>query len=403
MNHNPRSDSGSGAGVAIALALGLVILIALVGAGAGFFLFASSSEVQWQSGPATGVTTTVTAPSRIRFLERTLDQPLSALDIKETLEAPVVAFDADHNLQIAYASQTAKDQRTLYYSLVNHPDLSPAAPRAQRETAIFTSVSQMNGKEVKRPLRLLPQLVVAGKDIYLGWIEPNAENTTVIYYVAKSIDGGVTFGEPLRVHESDAARPNFIALAADAQGNLLASWLDHRAGIQQPFASVRLAGEAAFQPEQQIYASPEGNGVCPCCPTAALITPNGRLIVAFRNQLAGHRDIFIAERQLTDSGAFSEPVRVLGEPTWKFDGCPHDGPSLATDGSSLFVGWMDAHTGTPRVYVASRPLSGGPFSAAENFNTLSTGAQGCVKLAASSAGDLHAVWEESPAATETKA
>ncbi len=391
MNHESRSSNGG----AIVAALLLLALIVLVGAGVGFFFVGSSQTTTvfpMSSGPVASVVADpilITPPAEVLATF-----PLATLDIKDTLEAPTLAIDAQGDLLLAFASQTKADERTLYLAQTTKADgyafAQPVQPRELRRTAIYTSVSQMRGKEVKRALRLVPHLATSGERVLLSWMEPNADNTTVFYQVAESTDGGATFGEPLRMHASDGARPTFTALNADAQGNVAASWLDNRAGIQQPFASVRLAGEAAFNTESQVYASPEDKGVCPCCPTASLITPDGRLIVAFRNQLAGFRDIYVVERKLTGDEGFGEPQRVLADPTWTFDGCPHDGPSLATDGTTLFVGWMDAHTGSPRCYVASRPLAGGAFTSPEQ---LPGDPAGCLQLAMDSSGTLHAVWE----------
>lgn len=392
-------SSGSSGALAVVLLLVALIGVLVVGFGLGFYLFLARSETLhittsvMSAPPAAAASGIVELPCEVlaKF-------PLSSLDIKDTLEAPVLTIDPHKNVVLAYASQTKSDERTLFIARTVPTDrLAFGQEREVRRTAIYSSVSQMQGKEVKRPVRLVPQLSTAGDRLLLGWLEPNAENTTVFYQLAESTDGGETFGESMRVHASDGARPTFTALVADQQGNIAASWLDRRAGVPQPFASLRVQGEAAFATEAQVYSSPEEKGICPCCPTAALLTPDGRVIVAFRNQLDGYRDIYLAERKLTGDEGFGEPQRVVADPTWKFDGCPHDGPSLATDGQSLFVGWMDAHAGSPRCYVASRPLAGGAFSPPK---TLPGDTAGNLKLAMDSSGTLHAVWEVTEPAKE---
>lgn len=395
MHDQSRSSSG-GAIAAVILLLALIVLLVLVGFGAGFiFMFRTMTPVPPPSAPmmtaVPSASTTFGPPSFLRELD---NYPLATADIKDTLEAPVLTIGRNKNVYLAFASQTGDKERTLYFTRSTDGGRTFATPRALRKTTIFLSQSHSpEGKQVKRPIRLVPQLVIGGDTLYLGWLEPNVDNSTVLYYVAQSTDNGETFSEPMQVHESSGARPTFTSLAADSQGNLAATWLDHRAGVQQPFASIRLADKDKFDPEVQVYASTEEQGVCPCCPTASIITPDGRVIVAFRNQLDGYRDIYVAEKKLTDE-AFGPAQRVVDQPTWKFDGCPHDGPSLVTDGKSLFVGWMDAHTGTPRCYVASRSLEGGVFSAPESLNIATNESQGNIKLCLQSPTALLAVWEE---------
>jgi hypothetical protein len=396
MNHDRSSGSGGGAIVVAVLMLVLVLVLGVVGVGAGFFFFARSVAVEepWQSYPQVATIDSISSSPQGMAVQWERF-PLSERDVTDTLEAPSVAVDAAGNVYLAFASQTGDTERTLYLARFNaQGDSLDAEPVVVRTTAIYTAVSTMRGKEVKRALRLLPKLAVSEGKIILGWIEPNPENTTVIYYIAESTDGGKTFGEPLQVHQSLGARPTFIALAANAQGDIAASWLDNRAGIQQPFASVKLHNETEFRPEVQVYASADDKGVCPCCPTATIITDDGRQVVAFRNQLEGFRDIYVAERQLTDEN-FGEAQSVRAAPTWKFDGCPHDGPTLAADDTSLFVSWMDASEGMTQCYIASRPRTGGAFTPANEVNfLLDKAAQANASLAALPSGGVLAVWEE---------
>jgi hypothetical protein len=119
--------------------------------------------------------------------------------------------------------------------------------------------------------------------------------------------------------------------------------------VQLPFFSVRSAGGQPFQEELKIPAGEEERGICPCCPTASAVAADGTVYVTYRNLLAGHRDMFVAK--WTDKGL--ESTSPVVEPTWQFDGCPHDGPSLAVVGDTLHIVWMDGRTGEQRVYYGT--------------------------------------------------
>lgn len=388
MNQDSRSSGGAGAVVAVLL-LFLILLVGVVGLGAGFFwrsvVIHPSPAPLTKAIPADATLVAVTPEIVGTF-------SLSDLDKKDQLEAPVIAFAPNGDLLVAFASQISKTERSL--RLARFRDgVAVGEPKELRKTKIFESVSQQGEKEVRRPIRLLPQLASGGGKVFLGWVEPNEELTTVYYYVAESTDDGETFSAPLRVHESDGAKPAFTGLSADAQGNLVASWLDNRAGIKQPFASIKKADAATFAIESQIYSSPNDSGVCPCCPTTAIIGPDEQVYGAFRNQLDGFRDIYIGQRGLTGEGDFSLVRSAVEKPTWTFDGCPHDGPSLAIDTQNLYVAWMDASSGAPRCYYSMKPLGGGNYAPAQLLSTQANGTEGNAKLASFGEGVV-AVWEQ---------
>ena len=103
-----------------------------------------------------------------------------------------------------------------------------------------------------------------------------------------------------------------------------------------------------------VYAGENNKGVCPCCATAVCFADDGTLYVAFRNIQGAYRDIAVA-RLCPGQLNFEGPFPVTPN-SWKFNGCPHDGPSLAVVGDELHVVWMDAHSGPSRCYHARAEL-----------------------------------------------
>jgi hypothetical protein len=238
---------------------------------------------------------------------------------------------------------------------------------------------------------VLPRLVATADSLYLGWVEAIDGGSEVVYYVARTDDGGKSFSEPVRAHDKSASRPGFTALSAAPDGTLLAAWLDGRNEGQQPFLGSWPALSEGFEPERLVFAGPEGKGVCPCCDLAVTRLPDGSDIVAFRNSDAGHRDIWLA--RAPRGGQFGGPSPLTLD-LWSFEGCPHDGPSLALDRDRLYTAWMSAHTGRNRVYVASAPTSELTFTPHE-LSARTRGAQGHPKLALAGLAKLVAVWDES--------
>jgi hypothetical protein len=320
--------------------------------------------------------------------------PLSEWDAKSPPQSAAITATASGTIVHAYVSQDMEGELRLYV------------------TANFNSseVRKVKFAAGSPPPNLQPQLVSLGDKVVLGWVEPNADNTSTMFYVAESQAEPHQFGAPLRVHESDGAQPTGIALASNLKGDLAAAWLDHRAGIRQPFAAVKRAGETKFDTEMQVYSSPNESGVCKCSPTAVAITPGGKVYVAFRNDLEGYRDIYVASREPASTDAettFSEAERVVADPTWKFDGCPTDGPSLAADDNIVWVAWADASSGTSLCYAASKQQDETAFSVQALETNIAGDAEEHPKIVLSggSGPGIAAVWHvvfRNPTATGSK-
>jgi hypothetical protein len=382
-------------------------LTAVVGFAVGWLVFSESSPSppvvgpppQSEAGPATANARTGSpAPDptgNVAVVQRFGLQPA---DVSADRETPSVAIAPDGTVVLAWASQAAASApaRTLYLARSRDGGETFSDPLAWRSVPIYRYTSNKPGKEPRMAFstHVLPRLATTKDGLALGWVEAIDGGPTVRYFVAISSNGGLTFGPPVSAAGASASRPGFTTLTAVSGGGLACGWLDE----QKPFVSLWPADSEGFGPAQMAFAGPEGKGVCPCCDVAVAVTPDRVALVAFRNSDAGHRDIWLARGAVgagadaSGAASFPNPVPVGQEP-WTFDGCPHDGPSLALLGGNLHVTWMDAHTGTHRVYHAMTPVREATFHP-RPLNPAGRGAQGHPKLAAASDGRLHAVWDE---------
>ena len=317
--------------------------------------------------------------------------PLTALDAKDQIEAPSLAADAAGNIFLAWASKTSDNERTIFLGRTTDARRPFDAPKAVAKAAVYRSVSRTTGK-VGYERRATPHVGVQENQLHVAWSEALPDGSSMRMVVMSSADAGATFSAAQQVHKGDHAKATFTGMAIGTRGALACTWLDDRAGFQQPFAATRLPGRTEFNAEELVHAGQEGLGVCPCCPTAAVFAPDGTLFVAFRNVSEGYRDIAVA-RKKPGQAAFEPAVPIIA-PAWKFDGCPHDGPSLAIAGGNLHVVWMDARTGPQRCYYARSGLNELKFEARE-LHVIPSGTQGNARLFADQAGGLHVVWEES--------
>ncbi len=281
-------------------------------------------------------------------------------DVGNQIEAPALAADGDGHVVLAWASQTGENERTLWLTRATVADANWTAPTAFATSPIHRAVSEMRGKKIERALHLLPLLSANRNRMALSWVVGGELASDVVMRYAASTDGGSTFAPAIDVHRSRAARPTFTGMSMGADGTVLCSWLDQRNDVQQPHAACLRPDAVEFEPEVMVSAGQNGTGTCPCCPTQPLVTPEGELLVSYRGHWDGFRDIWLGSTTVSIWGPM-EP-RPIVEPTWTFDGCPHDGASLAATPMALHVAWMDAHEGIEQVYYARRHSGGQSFA-----------------------------------------
>lgn len=105
------------------------------------------------------------------------------------------------------------------------------------------------------------------------------------------------------------------------------------------------------------------SGTCQCCRTALDVASDGTVRVAWRHIFPGmERDMALATSR--DGGqTFGAPVRVHAD-GWAIEGCPHTGPAVATgaDGS-VHVTWYTAAEGRAGLWHAVSGDGGATFGA----------------------------------------
>ena len=148
---------------------------------------------------------------------------------------------------------------------------------------------------------------------------PRTQGTEI--KLARSTDGGRTFGPPVSLQSAGAAGDRgWHSLALDDQGTAHVLWLDHRGLAGRPTERSK-AGEHQHKGEHDGVAMAQMSrlryatfgarasadreltpGVCYCCKTAVVALPGGTVVSAWRHVYAGNlRDIAFTESR--DGGA----------------------------------------------------------------------------------------------------
>lgn len=264
---------------------------------------------------------------------------------------------------------------------------------------------------------------------------PNGEPTINVVWVAnranqmvllssRSKDGGASYSASTLVAGSNAAgMRGWQSIAADARGDVLTVWLDHRrmaehdaemAAMHDHQAAVGPPSTASMGRPQgatmamselsQLYVSivggesprPVTSGVCFCCKTAIAAGPAGELYLAWRHVYSGNlRDMAFTSSH--DGGrTFATPTRV-SEDGWVINGCPEDGPSLAVDRQSrVHIVWptVVSENGDPvKAVFHAVTRDGRTFS--ERTRLPSSGQANHPQITTASDGSLFVAWDES--------
>lgn len=313
--------------------------------------------------------------------------PLTAADAALDRERPAVAVAPDGTVLVACNSRTGPDANSILVSVSTNRGLSFSQPRAIRAIPVRRHMAKMGGQDRLMESQPLPRLVWGGGKFHLAWCEPGDADGGCL--LACSTTDGEAFTEPAPLHGPEVRKVHYTALAAGFDGRLLAAWLDNRGAGQQPFAATW--SNAGTPASALVDPGTNNKGICPCCDLETLITAQGEEVVAYRHSMDGCRDIHLAWRP---KGAPEfQKAGPVSDRRWKFQACPHDGPSLAQSGDLIVAAWMDAAEQKRRAFTAAGALASLPWKA-EPLPVLHDGEQSQPRLAATG-NALGAVWLES--------
>lgn len=154
--------------------------------------------------------------------------------------------------------------------------------------------------------------------------------------VFRSADRGATWTTPVVINDvPGAAREGLHAMAASPSGLVALAWLDLRDGGTRLQAAISRDHGATWSKDVLIYASP-GGAICECCHPSIAISPTGELAFMFRNNLDGHRDLYVSR---SSDGVTFSPAAKLGTGSWLLNACPMDGGAVSFDGRDIVAVW----------------------------------------------------------------
>ena len=217
-----------------------------------------------------------------------------------------------------------------------------------------------------------PQTAVTGRNWFVNWADTPGvvgwhdggllahylvsqanEDNPYAYdiHLATSSDG--EWDDPATLNDDGTATEHgFVSVIPGLNAFV---WLDGRGYETAGAMSLRFArlnAEGVFSDAAML-----DDRVCDCCPTDAVQTEHGAVVV-YRDRSSDEiRDIAIV--RLVD-GRWSEPVLVYAD-GWEINGCPVNGPAIAAAGEHVAVAWFTGAGEQPRVLAAFSSDGGASF------------------------------------------
>ena len=221
--------------------------------------------------------------------------------------------------------------------------------------AIYFAVSHDSGERFSVPVKVAeapivplthhrgPKIAFAGRAIVItaviGKIDSHKYGKPVDGNLIawRSTDGGKTWSKGAVVNDVPGAPDEGLHGLASDGNRLFAVWLDRRGNPDAVtlYGSQSDDGGRTWSRNVRIYQSP-GGSICTCCDPSVKIGADGEIVVMFRNDLDGSRDLYLARSR--DGVNFSQAEK-LGFGTWKIDACPMDGGGLAFSQGRIVTAW----------------------------------------------------------------
>jgi hypothetical protein len=203
--------------------------------------------------------------------------------------------------------------------------------------------------------------VIALRDGSLAahWLVKSGPNTYAYdVNISRSNNDGQTWSTPVVPHtDKTQTEHGFVSLLPLPDGRVGAVWLDGRymkdmkhedenapapASMTLRYAAIDAAGKISDEAELD-------DRVCECCQTSAAVTGD-TVIVVYRNRSNEEmRDIYTTAKVIGSPWSQSHPV---ASDNWKINGCPVNGPAVATMDGQVAVAWYTQAGDQSRVKLA---------------------------------------------------
>ncbi|HET9854805.1 MAG TPA: sialidase family protein, partial [Methylomirabilota bacterium] len=243
-----------------------------------------------------------------------------------------------------------------------------------------------------------PRLAVAGAQVYISWSSGKAKPEGTLFasdlQLSRSLDGGRSFGSPLRVNEDRPISHSFDGLALAADGTVVLTWIDGHEGRKDPATWVARVVDEGTRVEG---IRKVGDDTCVCCRVDAATGPGNMVALAWRRVFPGDiRDMVLAVSR--DDGRTFGDATLVSADHWKINACPHRGGAVGLDAKGrVYMTWYTEGSDIRPDLKFAVSTDGRRFGPPRRLHTSATSIPDQARMAVDPAGRAVIVWEESTA------
>ncbi|GEQ85792.1 hypothetical protein ULMS_13000 [Patiriisocius marinistellae] len=223
------------------------------------------------------------------------------------------------------------------------------------------------------------ETIIEGKDWFTNWADfpaiAESNGNILTSFLQKSTNGKYTYDVKLNLYNATTkewkknillntdgtqSEHGFVSIVPNYGGQFFISWLDgrntvvkeemnHENGHHGGKGAMTLRGAYIAENGEIINEKELDNRVCDCCQTSATMTNQGPVVVYRDRSDKEVRDISIVNKENTQE--WSKPKTVFDD-NWEIEGCPVNGPSIASFENSTAVAWFTGANQKQKVQIA---------------------------------------------------
>ncbi len=247
--------------------------------------------------------------------------------------------------------------------------------------------SSLNFSQFKEGKWVNTQTMATGSNWFVNWADFPAhainENLILSSYLKKSDSGTYTYdvilslqklsGEKVKedflLHTDGVkAEHGFVSIIPNHNQGFFITWLDGRNTVEKDldgyhkpmtirFAEITNKGDIIDESELD-------SATCDCCQTSIAVTNKGPVVVYRDRSDKEVRDIYIA-RKINGIWGVPTPIHNDG---WEINGCPVNGPKVASNSNNLAVSWFTVSNEKPTVNLSFSKSNGASFGTPIKIN-----------------------------------
>ena len=247
--------------------------------------------------------------------------------------------------------------------------------------------STLNFSQLKEGKWTNTQTMATGSNWFVNWADFPAhainENLILSSYLKKSDSGTYTYDVILSLQKLSGekvkedfllntdgvkAEHGFVSIIPNHNQGFFITWLDGRNtvdkdldGYHKPmtirFAEITNKGDIIDESELD-------SATCDCCQTSIAITNKGPVVVYRDRSDKEVRDIYIARKI---NGIWEVPTPIHND-GWEINGCPVNGPKVASNSNNLAISWFTVSNEKPTVNLSFSKSNGASFGTLIKIN-----------------------------------